>query len=204
LWPGSLKGKLFLDGDPYSPGSPDQAIKSGVGYVTGDRTHTGLVLPLSSSSNISLAALPGLSPWLFIQRSRENNLVEHFWQNLQIRGPVKETPVVKLSGGNQQKVVLAKWLATAPKLLLIDEPTKGVDVGAKIEIYGDLNRLAEKGVAILMTSTDLREVLGISDRIYVMRKGRCVYNLNPKLTTIEDLIAKVAGVETSGPGERAV
>jgi len=141
-----------------------------------------------------LASLDGLTSAGFVRRSAERRLVGGFIEALQIRTPGQEQRVINLSGGNQQKVVIAKWLALEPKILLIDEPTRGVDIGAKAEVHSLLNQLAQRGVAILMISSELPEVLGMSDRILVMREGRIAGELSRPEATPERIMALSTGL----------
>ena len=154
--------------------SPTAAMAAGVGFVPEDRRQQGLVMPASIASNIVLASLRRLARFGFIRRSAENRLRRRLGGKLQIKYGRLSNPVSSLSGGNQQKVVLAKWLARRPSLLIVDEPTRGIDVGTKAEVHRLLDELAGEGVAILMISSELPEVLRVADRILVMREGRLV------------------------------
>ncbi len=165
-------GEVILAGRPTRITSPRVAARHGLGYVSEDRKGEGLVLPLSILQNMSMAALPALQRFGFVARDRERALAEENRRALDIRTPTLQRPVVNLSGGNQQKVVLAKWLSMRPRVLIFDEPTRGIDVGAKAEIYHLMRDLVTRGTAILMISSDLREVLGMSDRVVVMHEGR--------------------------------
>ena len=143
-----------------------------LGYLPEDRKQMGLVLPLSVRQNIALANPERVYPWGWRRSRVEQQLARTQVDQLRIRTPHLEQPVVNLSGGNQQKVVLGKWLAREADILIFDEPTRGIDVAAKVDIYELMNRLTERGAAILMISSDLPEILGMSDRILVMREGR--------------------------------
>jgi rhamnose transport system ATP-binding protein len=166
-------GEVVLDGKPVTIIDPSQAMHLGIAYSTEDRRQLGLVMPLSIAANISLPSLPRfLSPAGLVRRNDERQVAEAFRQRLSIRAPSVETPASSLSGGNQQKVVISKWLETAPKVLILDEPTRGIDVGAKVEVHHLIDDLAGKGMAIVLISSDLPEVLAMSDRILVMREGR--------------------------------
>ncbi|HEY3281005.1 MAG TPA: sugar ABC transporter ATP-binding protein [Armatimonadota bacterium] len=164
-------GEILLEGKKVRISSPQSAIKQGLGLVTEDRKQLGLVLQMVVRENVTLANLSELSSFGFVNRGREKVVAQGFVQSLGIRTPTVEQQVRNLSGGNQQKVVLAKWLFTRSKVLIFDEPTRGIDVGAKVEIYQLMNELAAKGVAIIMISSELPEVLGMSDRILVMHQG---------------------------------
>ena len=172
------QGKIKINGHPFRPRSPGDAIKAGIGFVTEDRKEQGVVLPLSVRENISLASLGKVSRAGWIARRREARLAQAAVRRLGVRTPGVEQKVGNLSGGNQQKVVIAKWLETPLKLLIMDEPTRGIDVGAKREIYLIMNELTAQGVAILMISSELPEVLGMADRILVVREGRIAGELS--------------------------
>jgi rhamnose transport system ATP-binding protein len=166
-------GQIELDGTPVSVSSPRDAMARGIAYSTEDRRQLGLVMPLSIAANVSLPSLPRfLTPAGMVRRAEERATAEAFRQRLSIRAPSVETPVSSLSGGNQQKVVISKWLETNPKVMILDEPTRGIDVGAKVEVHQLIDDLAARGMAIILISSDLPEVLAMSDRILVMREGR--------------------------------
>jgi ribose transport system ATP-binding protein len=165
-------GRVLIDGRPLRRGSTRDAIRAGAGLVPEDRKRQGLVLTESVAANLTLPQLPKLCTAGVIDPRRERSLVARWIADLRIRTPSAGARVVTLSGGNQQKVVLAKWLAAGADVLIIDEPTRGIDVGAKMEIYQLLDQLAARGAAILMISSDLPEVLGMSDRVLVMHQGR--------------------------------
>ncbi len=166
-----LAGEIRLDGTPTKIDSPRQAIRYGIYLVPEDRKRSGLILEMPVVENITLASLRGYARMLLVERDREAAASREQRKRLSIRAPGDQTRVVTLSGGNQQKVVLAKWLSMQPKVVIFDEPTRGVDVGAKNEIYGLMRELADRGVAILMISSDMEEVIGVSDRIAVMHEG---------------------------------
>jgi ribose transport system ATP-binding protein len=166
-----LKGDIFLDGRPVHIHDPAEAIAAGLFLIPEDRRWQGLVLSASVMENISLASLDLVSQWGLVARGRERELADSMCQRLNVRTPSIQQTVGLLSGGNQQKVVLAKWLCRTPRLLILDEPTRGIDVGAKTEIYALMDRLAAQGVAVLMISSDLEEILGMSDRVLVMHDG---------------------------------
>ena len=189
-----LSGEVLIDGAPASIRSPQDAIGLGIGLVPEDRKQQALVLQLTVRENISLAKLSDLSTAGFIRRPEERSLSELFIKMLQIRTPSMEQRVINLSGGNQQKVVLAKWLALSPKVLLVDEPTRGVDVGAKAEVHQLLNKLARQGVAILMISSELPEIIGMSDRVLVMRQGTIVGELSRSELSQERIMGLATGV----------
>jgi rhamnose transport system ATP-binding protein len=167
------RGEIELDGTRVTVTSPRDAMALGIAYSTEDRRQLGLIMPLSIAANVSLPSLPRfLSPSGMVRRSEERATAEAFRQRLSIRAPSVDTPASSLSGGNQQKVVISKWLETNPKVMILDEPTRGIDVGAKVEVHQLIDDLAARGMAIILISSDLPEVLAMSDRILVMREGR--------------------------------
>jgi rhamnose transport system ATP-binding protein len=166
-------GEITLDGTPVTVTNPRDAMALGIAYSTEDRRQLGLVMPLSIAANVSLPSLPRfLSPAGMVRRAEERATAEAFRQRLSIRAASVDTPAASLSGGNQQKVVISKWLETNPKVMILDEPTRGIDVGAKVEVHQLIDDLAARGMAIILISSDLPEVLAMSDRILVMREGR--------------------------------
>ncbi len=173
-----ISGKIFLGGKQVHFPSPKKAIAAGVLLVPEDRRYHGLILQDTVSHNISLPNLRFLSHFLFVSRRQESSLAQDMCLRLNIRTPKITQTVGLLSGGNQQKVVLSKWLARKQRVLIVDEPTRGVDVGAKSEIYTILDNLAGEGVAILMISSDLEEILGMSDRVAVLHQGKVSGILN--------------------------
>ena len=182
-------GEVSLDGKPLSIDGPADAIAAGIGFVTEDRKSQGLVLGLSLRENVTLVHLAKYAHGGIIDRKAEQAAVKELMDELQIRARDAELEVKALSGGNQQKVVFAKWLAEPPKVLLLDEPTRGVDVGGKAEIYHTINRLAAAGTAIVMVSSELPEVLAMSDRILIMREGRQAAIFDAKSTNQEQIIS---------------
>ncbi|WP_256761189.1 sugar ABC transporter ATP-binding protein [Cohnella sp. WQ 127256] len=167
-----LQGELLLDGSPRLFKHPSDAIQSGIAYVTEDRKGDGLFLIQDIKSNVSAANLQGISSKGIINDNKEVKVANAYKDSMYIKAPSVEQIVGKLSGGNQQKVSLGKWLFVGPKLLILDEPTRGIDVGAKFEIYTIMNKLINEGMSIIMISSELGEVLGMSDRVYVMAEGR--------------------------------
>lgn len=189
-------GQIEYDGQAVRILSPRQAIKMGIAYVPEDRRQHGLILPMSIAANISLPMLKGyISRFGMIQGSGEAETAETFRQQFNIRTPSVQHVAGKLSGGNQQKVVLSKWLNTKPRLLILDEPTRGIDVGAKEEVHRLINDLAQQGIAILMISSDLPEVLAMSDRILVMREGRQMGIFPREAATQEVIMTAAMGAE---------
>jgi ribose transport system ATP-binding protein len=173
--------------------SPLDGIRAGMGFMTEDRKAQGLFLILAVRENASSASLGALSAAGFIRFGAERRLVASLIQKLRIATPTQEQQVQCLSGGNQQKVVLARWLALRPKVLLLDEPTRGIDVGAKAEIYGLMGELARQGVGIVMISSDLPEILGMSDRVLVVREGRLVGEFSRAEATQEAIMRRATG-----------
>jgi ribose transport system ATP-binding protein len=181
-------GALTLDGESYLPKNPAHAIASGVAYITEDRKGNGLVLTRSVADNVALASLNTLQKMGWIQSRAVDQLAQRSLDDLSIRASSIEQEVGQLSGGNQQKVVLAKWLATEPRLLLLDEPTRGIDVGAKSAIYDLMSACAERGIAQILVSSDWPELIALSDRILVLQDGRPAALLDREACTQERLL----------------
>lgn len=171
-------GRIIADGKELTNHGPLDSIRAGIGLVTEERKKDGLVMGLSVRENMTLASLKTVSKMALLKFALERRVVAGFIKNFKIKTHGMEQYVNKLSGGNQQKVILAKWLATEPKILLLDEPTRGIDVGAKTEIYHLIVKLAAGGVTVLMASSELPELLGLCHRILVMREGRITGSLN--------------------------
>jgi len=164
-------GRVLVKGADVTPRTPREAIRAGIGFLPEDRKRQGLVLQLSVQTNIGLPSLRRWSRGGVVSQRAEYDEARRWVGELRIKTPTVDERVVRLSGGTQQKVVLARWLAAQADILVMDEPTRGVDVGAKAEIYGIIRRLADEGVAILMISSELPEIVGMSDRALVMRDG---------------------------------
>jgi ABC-type sugar transport system ATPase subunit len=193
---GDLKhdsGSLVVEGRTIQIKSPAEALKVGIGLVPEERKELGLVLGLSVKKNISIGILRRLAPLGLIRTRQETEVAREYVDRLSIRTPSLGQGVQYLSGGNQQRVVVAKWLATTPKILIVDEPTRGIDVGAKAEIHILLNDLAKQGVSIIMISSELPEVLAMSDRILVMHEGAIVAELDGKKTNEEEILRYATG-----------
>jgi ABC-type sugar transport system ATPase subunit len=188
-------GEIVLDGSVVNIRTPGDAVDLGIALVPEDRKLQALILGMGVRENLSLPMLDRLGSPFVPSRSRERALVTEYIKSLRIRTPHMEQRVSALSGGNQQKVVIARWLATKPKVLILDEPTRGIDVGAKAEVHALIARLAEQGVAILMISSELPEILGMSHRILVMRGGRIVADI-PRQHASEELIMAAATGQT--------
>lgn len=185
---GETEGRIYIEGKEVSIKTPSDAIKAGISFATEDRKGTGLVLSRSIGENMSLPLLKKFSPMFFMKTSEEKNIWQKQMETLRIKAPGAKNLASSLSGGNQQKVVLAKWLMTEPKILLLDEPTRGIDVGAKAEIYQLINNLAKQGMAIIVVSSELPEVIGISDRIVTFCEGELTGEFLQKDATQEKLL----------------
>ena len=172
LHPNYVRGAVFIEGHPVKIGNVNDAITAGIALVPEDRKTQGLILNMSVSRNTSLASLKRVSALGFINRKKEEKLSNSYVAKLKTSVPSRRIAVEKLSGGNQQKVVLAKWLATNPKILLLDEPTRGIDVGAKAEIYKLISELAKEGMGIVVVSSELPEILAVSDTILVLSESK--------------------------------
>jgi len=197
--PGLQRAEILIEGKPLDVRHPSDAIANGVAFVTEDRKRFGLLLDQSLVMNMTLAMLH-LSGKLLVDVDGETAASERAQRELRIRAPSVFVDAMTLSGGNQQKVVLAKWLLTNPKVLFLDEPTRGIDVGAKQEIYAEINRLAARGLAIVLVSSELPEVLALSDRILVLHEGRLTGELTREEATPEKVMSCATGHELTAPG----
>lgn len=189
------RGEILLDGKPVTLRTPKEAMDAGIGFVPEDRKRQSLFLELPVRENISSASLDDVSRFSMVSRRRDKSLSQKFAKMLGLRSSAIEVAAGTLSGGNQQKVVLARWLARSPRLLVLDEPTRGVDVGAKAEIYQLIRNIASEGVAILVISSELTEVLGIADRIIVMREGHGVGEIDAADATERGVMSLATGVQ---------
>ncbi len=193
----TLEGEVKINGNEVKRGSSRASIDSGIYLAPEDRKRTGLVTEFDINKNVSLASLQKYSNRLgLIDNSSEESAAEEQVKSLNIKTPSTHTPVINLSGGNQQKVVLAKWLSMSPKAIIFDEPTRGIDVGAKAEIYKLMRNLAKQGVAVWMISSDMEEVLGISDRIAVMHEGRITGEITRENFSEEAIMHLAVGGKT--------
>ena len=183
-------GEIVIDGKKAAIHSPREAMRLGIAYVSEDRQRQGLVLPMSVKENVTLTTLTDMTRFGLIRQRQEEDAATTAVDRLQVRTPSIFQKVANLSGGNQQKVVLSKWLLSRPKVLILDEPTRGIDVGAKAEIHRLMGELADQGIGILMISSELPEILGMSDRVLVMRRGRIVGEFDRAEATQEKIIAK--------------
>jgi rhamnose transport system ATP-binding protein len=181
-------GRIALEGRDLTIHSPEDAIRAGIAYVPEDRQIQGGILRFPISSNIVLPSLGSLSHRGFMRRSEERALASDYVTELQIKTSGVGQRLEELSGGNQQKVVIAKWLATHPRVLIMDEPTKGIDVGAKTAVYRLMGEMVAQGLGIIMVSSELPEVMGMADRILVMRRGRLRANFSRAEATPESIV----------------
>ena len=193
------QGEMFLHGKPFRPRSPRDAIDAGIALVTEDRKAQGLLLKLQTYFNVTISGLSRLRKGIMLDLAGERKLVDTWIKNLRIKTPNQEFLVVNMSGGNQQKVVLARWLSLGIKVFIMDEPTRGIDVGSKSEIYHVMGELAEQGMAIIMISSELPEILGMSDRILVMREGRIVKELDRAEASEEAVMHYAVASEEPAP-----
>ncbi len=190
------EGEVLLGGEKVPGGSVEKAVEMGIALIPEERKKQGLVMGLSIKKNIVLPLLRGISCCGVISLREETKIAEHMRKQLQIKAGSLEQEVQDLSGGNQQKVVLAKWLYARPKLVILDEPTRGIDIGAKIEVYRLINNLAAEGVAIILVSSELPEIMGMSDYIIVMSKGKITGTFKNEDITEEEILA--CAFETQG------
>ncbi len=191
-------GEIEVDGRRLNAGSPQRAVEAGLGLLSEDRKELGLLLNLSIRENVSIADLSEVSRGGVVSPARERSILDHLLTELRLRYDTYEQLVSSLSGGNQQKVLLARWLATRARVLLFDEPTRGVDVGAKADIYRLIGDLASRGLGVVVVSSYLPELLGISDRILVVREGAIAGELDASGATEEDVLRLASG---AGPEE---
>jgi ABC-type sugar transport system ATPase subunit len=190
------RGEIFLKGEKVNFRRPKDAVMAGIAFVPEDRANMGLVLGAEVGANISSAALRLVARGPFVNRPAEHQLIRKYVSRLRVRTPSYQQRAGLLSGGNQQKVLLAKWLAVQPTVLIVDEPTRGVDIGTKAEIYGLFDELVREGIAILVISSDLPEVLALADRILIMRHGRLTGELSRNDAT-EEKVMHLAALGTS-------
>lgn len=199
----ATKGTMRLDGEGVCFQTPRQAIEAGVAMLTNDRKSTGLVLSLPIIANVTLARLPELSPAGWLRRAREREVTRQTTESLKLRAASLEVPVGTLSGGNQQKVALAKWLQTRPKLLLLDEPTRGIDVAAKREIYQLMDQWTAEGIAILLITSEMSELLSLSDRVVVMHRGQITAEYSREQATAEAVLAAAMGKNSAADNSQS-
>ncbi len=183
-----VSGEMEMKGDKVAFRSPKHAIKKGLAYVSEDRKGNGLILTEDIKQNITSANLSSIAEMFVINKNEEIKVAEQYRKSLNIKTPSIEQMVRNLSGGNQQKVALGKWLFVKPNVLILDEPTRGIDVGAKFEIYTLMNELVAEGLSVIMISSELPEVLGMSDRVYVMAEGKMTGELLIEEATQEEIM----------------
>ncbi|GAB3155844.1 sugar ABC transporter ATP-binding protein [Amycolatopsis sp. NPDC004378] len=185
-------GSVLLAGKPLKKGRIKAAMRAGIALLAEDRKTDGIIPNLSVRENIVLAALPSLSPFGLVSKAKQDKIVKIFMERLRIKASSPEQKVSELSGGNQQKVLLARWLATGPKILLLDEPTRGIDVGAKAEVQALIDELAQEGLGVLLISSELEELIDGSDRVVVLRDGSVVGELTGDRITEENVLTAIA------------
>lgn len=190
--------EILLENNKLNVSSPSEAIQKGIAFLTEDRKTEGLILDFTIKDNISLPSIDGFTKNSLIDKKTENEFVDLLMKRLQVKVMNRDSVVGDLSGGNQQKVVLAKWIGVGPKVLILDEPTRGVDVGAKREIYQLINDLAKNGVSIIVVSSDLPEVLGISDRIIIIHEGKIAGQLSKADANQEKIMTLATGGQLNG------
>ena len=200
-WGHFVSGQVLKDGREVDVSTIPKAVDHGIAYVTEDRKTYGLVLMNDVKTNITMANLDGVSSAGVLSLPKEIVVANEYRDALSIKTPSVKQLAVNLSGGNQQKVVLAKWLFANPDLLILDEPTRGIDVGAKYEIYTIINRLAAEGKAVIVISSELPEVLGISDRVYVMAAGRIAAEMPASEATQESVMKAIMRLARAGAEE---
>lgn len=184
-------GTMTLDGEKVNLRTPKEALDKGIVYVSEDRKHDGLILMMDVRSNMTISALEKFKRFLGIDKKKENRIASEYREKINIKTPSLHQKVQNLSGGNQQKVAIAKSLLTDPKVLILDEPTRGVDVGAKKEIYDLLNKIKEEGRSIIMISSEMPEILGMSDRILVMHEGQLRGEISREEATQEKIMSYI-------------
>ena len=192
-FPRSVQGKVFLDGKPFHVRSPRCSIRHGLAYLPSDRKEKGLIQTMTVAENISLPSLKKISSWGMLKSRTEAAMARRQVRALSIRQAEPAGEVRRLSGGNQQKVLLAKWIETQPRVFLLDEPTRGVDVGAKQEIYALIRRWVAEGAAVILITSELQELIGLSDRILVMHRGRITAELNREEASQEAILRAAMG-----------
>jgi ribose transport system ATP-binding protein len=186
-------GNIYVDGQKVSVKTPKDAMRLGMAFLTEDRKGQGLILDNTTDFNMNVASYKKSSPGFFLNLKKLKELTKENIMKLNINPPSESFVTRQLSGGNQQKVVIAKWLNTKAKIFIVDEPTRGIDVGAKVEVYNILNSLIKQGAAVIMVSSELPEILGMSDRIYVMHEGRITGEMNRHEANQENIMKVMSG-----------
>ncbi|MBE5252502.1 sugar ABC transporter ATP-binding protein [Mixta sp. Marseille-Q2057] len=195
------EGEIWVDGEKVSVHSPRDAIARGIGFLTENRKEQGLFLEMAAQENIVMATLERDASYGLLNRRKGQQIASNDIENLNIRVPNAQVRAGGLSGGNQQKLLISRWVAIGPRILILDEPTRGVDVGAKSEIYRMMQQMARQGVAILMISSELPEVVGMSDRVYVMREGAIAGELEGEEISQENIMTLATGAHSASPLE---
>jgi rhamnose transport system ATP-binding protein len=190
-------GEVRLGGEPVDFDAPSGAMSAGIAYLPEDRHQQGLILDFSIAHNVTLPILPRLFPRLLVNEAAERAVTAEHTEQFDVRMTGVDQAVGALSGGNQQKVVLAKWLASGPRVLILDEPTRGIDIGAKVEVHRLIAELAAKGLGIILISSDLPEVLAMSDRIIVLHEGRVTAEISRDEATQERVMFAATGTQAS-------
>jgi ribose transport system ATP-binding protein len=188
-----LAGEIYIEGKKKEINSPKDAIKAGIGFVTEDRKEQGLILPFSVEQNISMASIDKLIRKWFISSAKERDMAERHIQSLSIKTPTLKAKTLNLSGGNQQKCIVARWLEISPKILLMDEPTRGIDVATKYEIYLIMKQIVEEGSSIILITSDLSEVINMSNRVITIRDGYVTGIFNPEESTATEMMDSAIG-----------
>jgi rhamnose transport system ATP-binding protein len=191
----TTRGSVTLDGKKLSIGSPADAIAAGISYVPEDRQDQGAILSLGIRENVTLANLGKYVHGLFLSRASERTETRRLGRRLAVKAANWEQRLAELSGGNQQKVVIAKWLATRPKVIVLDEPTKGIDIGSKAAVHDFIGELAEEGLAVVLISSELPEVMGLADRLIVMKEGRIVEEFQRGRWSAEAIVGAATGAQ---------
>ena len=191
-----VKGhEILIEGQPVRIRNPNDAKQAGLGFVTEDRKLQGLVLPFSVEANISMASFHKFTTFGFVRRSREREIGTRQAKALAVKTPSTRTPVQNLSGGNQQKCIIGRWMEIAPRIFIMDEPTRGIDVGAKYEIYYLMKEIAERGGAVILISSELPEVLSMSNRVLTIFEGRITGEFNPQTTPVDEIMGAALGID---------
>jgi len=189
----AVKGDILLDGKPIAIRTPSDAVEYGIVLAPEDRKHEGLILKQTVDFNITLAILKRLIKFVRLDRKLNDETVDQVSKKLRLKTASYETKALNLSGGNQQKVVLAKWLVTQPRILILDEPTKGIDVGAKQEIYRLIYEIVRMGVGVILISSEMAEIINLCDRVYVLHEGKLVGTVDRKDLTEQEVILYAVG-----------
>ena len=190
--------QIFIDGAPVRIKNPDDAKKAGFGFVPEDRKLQGLVLPFSVEANISMASFHKFTRFGFLDKAKEQEIGVRQSKALAVKTPSTKTPVKNLSGGNQQKCIIGRWLENEPRIFIMDEPTRGIDVGAKYEIYMLMKEIAEKGGAVILISSELPEVLNMSNRVLTIFEGRITGEFDPQQASADEIMSAALGMAGSG------